>query len=161
MKYLLDSNTISELYDAEASHHSAILGHLGALTDRDQVCISVLSLYELEYGWANAPDEKKPAVRQVIADAQSDFEVLPLSVQGAVVFGELKKRIKNLRDPSKENMKKFNVDLMLAATALALNCCLVSADRVYRELQQYHPSFKLRDWSVHAEQGTYFRQPPV
>ncbi|CAK8722983.1 hypothetical protein GKODMF_14560 [Candidatus Electrothrix gigas] len=63
MKYLLDSNTISELYDAEASHHSAILGHLGALTDRDQVCISVLSLYELEYGWANAPDEKKPAAR--------------------------------------------------------------------------------------------------
>ena len=84
MRYLLDSNTISELYDTDASHHSAILGHLGALTDRDQVCISVLSLYELEYGWANAPDEKQPAVRQVIAAAQSDFEALPLSVQGAV-----------------------------------------------------------------------------
>ena len=84
MRYLLDSNTISELYDTGASHHPAILGHLGALTDRDQVCISVLSLYELEYGWANAPDEKKPAVRQVIADAQSDFEVLPPRCREAV-----------------------------------------------------------------------------
>ncbi len=63
MRYLLDTNTISELYDIDASHHSAILGHLGALTDKDRVCISILSLYELEYGWANAPDEKKSAVR--------------------------------------------------------------------------------------------------
>ncbi len=60
MRYLLDTNTISELYDIDASHHSAILDHLGALTDKDRVCISILSLYELEYGWANAPDEKKP-----------------------------------------------------------------------------------------------------
>ncbi len=81
--------------------------------------------------------------------------MLLLSVQGAVVFGELKKRIKELRNPSKENMKKFTVDLMLAATALTSDCCLVSADRVYRELQQYHTSFKLRDWAVlNAEQGT-------
>jgi predicted nucleic acid-binding protein len=154
VKYLLDSNTISELYDTDASHHSAILGHLSALIDRDQVCISILSLYELEYGWANTPDEKKPAVRQVIADAQSDFEVLPLSVHGAVIFGELKKRIKELRNPSKENMKKFNVDLMLAATALTSDCCLVSADKVYRELQQYHTSFKFQDWTVlYVEKG--------
>jgi hypothetical protein len=39
------------------------MGHFGALTDKRS---SVLSLYELEYGWANAPDEKKPAVRRVI-----------------------------------------------------------------------------------------------
>ncbi|MDU9050071.1 MAG: hypothetical protein Q3M30_14590 [Candidatus Electrothrix sp. Rat3] len=52
-------------------------------------------------------------------------------------------------------MKKFTVDLMLAATALTSECCLVSADRVYRELQRYHTSFKIQDWSIlNAEQGT-------
>ncbi|MDU9050070.1 MAG: hypothetical protein Q3M30_14585 [Candidatus Electrothrix sp. Rat3] len=60
MRYLLDSNTTSELYDTDASHHSSILGHLGALTDRDQVCISILSLYELEYGWAIRPMKRNP-----------------------------------------------------------------------------------------------------
>ncbi len=148
MAYLLDSNTISDLYDTKTTHHAMILAHFRALTNQEQVAISVLSLYELEYGWANAPDEKKPAIRQMIIDAQTDFIVHPLSASGATVFGTLKKRIKDVRSPSKENMKKFNVDLMVAATAMTLQCRLVSADRVYQELRRYQPSLQIEDWTV-------------
>lgn len=148
MTYLLDSNTISDLYDTNTAHHATVLAHFRALTDEEQVAISILSLYELEYGWANAPDEKKAAIRQMITEAQTDFIVHPLSASGATVFGTLKKRIKEVRSPSKENMKKFNVDLMLAATAMTMQCRLVSADNVYQELQRYQPSLQIEDWTL-------------
>lgn len=148
MTYLLDSNTISELYDPSASRHAAVSKHVSALSDHDHAYISIVSLYELEYGWANAPDEKKSAIRQVITEVQTDFGVLALSAQGATVFGALKKRIKDARSPSKENMKKFNVDLMLAATAITTQCVLISADIVYKELQHYYSSLQLENWMV-------------
>ena len=148
MIYLLDSNTLSEIYDTGSLRHAAVTQHLCALTDQDQVYISILSLYEFEYGWANAPDEKKNAVRQMMTDAQTDFGVHPLSTSGATVFETLKKRIKEVRSPSKENMKKFNVDIMLAAPAVTTQCWLVSADCIYQELQPYQPSLKIEDWTV-------------
>lgn len=148
MRYLLDSNTISELYDPSASCHATVSKHVSVLSDHDRAYISIVSLYELEYGWANAPDEKKSAIRQVITEVQTDFGVLALSAQGATVFGDLKKRIKDARSPSKENMKKFNVDLMLAATAITAQCVLVSADIVYKELQRYYSSLRIENWMV-------------
>ena len=127
MNYLLDSNTISEVYGTASSGHATISCHLGALSDQDQVFMSIVTLYEFEYGWANAPDEKKTAIRQVIEDVQTDFGMLRLSAESAKVFGELKKIIKDSRSPFKDNIKKFNVDLMLAATAITAHCILVSA----------------------------------
>ena len=59
MNYLLDSNTISDLYDKWSNDHGKIYQHLHSLSDRDTVYVSILTFYELEYGWANAPDDKK------------------------------------------------------------------------------------------------------
>ena len=46
MKYLLDSNIISDFYDKFSSGHSKISKRLGSLTDADRVYISILTLYE-------------------------------------------------------------------------------------------------------------------
>jgi predicted nucleic acid-binding protein len=146
MNYLLDSNTISEIYDSTAEHHAALARRVSALPNRDQIYISIVCLYELEYGWANAPDLKKPGIRQVIGEVQSDFSVLPLLAQSAKVFGELKQKLKEARSPSKDNMKKFNVDLMLASTAITAQCTLVSADRLYKELQRYYSTLQVESW---------------
>ncbi len=148
MKYLLDSNTISELYDPESAQNDDLSGHVGALDEDDCLCISILSVYELEYGWANAPAKKQSDIRQVITDIQTDFTVLALSAQGAMVFGSLKKHIKDMRSPSKENMKKFNIDIMLASTAITHQLVMVSADAVYAELQRYDASFQVENWMV-------------
>ena len=59
MKYLLDSNTVSDFYDKFSTGYPKISQQLSALTDAESVYISILTLYELEYGHANAPDEKK------------------------------------------------------------------------------------------------------
>jgi predicted nucleic acid-binding protein len=148
MNYLLDSDTVSELYDKFSAGYHKISQHLSTLTDTDQVYLSILTLYELEYGWANAPDEKKDVLRQKITELQKDFTALPLSAEGAKVFGELKKIIKDSRLPSKENMKKYNVDLMMAATAMTANCTLVSADSLYSELQRVKGILQLDNWTL-------------
>ncbi len=148
MQYLLDSNTISELYDPEATRNDCISDHVSALAEHDCLYVSILSLYELEYGWANAPEKKKSDIRQVITDIQTDFMILALSAQGAMVFGNLKQHIKATRSPSKENMKKFNIDVMLASTAIPHQIVLVSADTVYAELQHHDPSLQVENWMV-------------
>ncbi len=148
MNYLLDSNTISEVYAPSSPGHATISSHLGALTDQDQVFVSIVSLYELEYGWANAPDSKKKAIRRAIEDVQTDFGILMLSTESAKKFGELKKIIKDSRSPSKNNMKKFNVDLMLAATAITKRCIFVSADNLYEDLRRLHSTLLIQNWTM-------------
>ena len=39
-----------------------------------------------------------------------------------------------------------NIDLIIAATALATGCTLVSGDALYREFQASHPDLALENW---------------
>ncbi len=148
MKYLLDSNIVSDFYDKFSTGYPKISQKLSSLADTDGVYISILTLYEFEYGWANAPDKKKTVIKQKIAEVQQDFEILPLSPRGAQLFGVLKKVIKDSRSLTKENIKKYNIDVMMAATAISKNCILVNADTVYSEIQRLNSELKLKNWVV-------------
>ena len=59
MNYLLDSNIISDFYDKNSLNYPKILNKIANLKNTDKAAISILTLYELEYGLANAPDNKK------------------------------------------------------------------------------------------------------
>ena len=146
MRYLLDSDIVTDLYDKSAANHPSIVARLASLDDADEVCISILTLFEFEYGLANAPADKQDALGRKIIEAQSDFEVLPLSADGAGHFGDLKKALRDRRSLTQESAKKHNIDLMIAATALTAGCTLVSGDAIYRELQASHPDLKLESW---------------
>ncbi len=145
-KYLFDSDTVSDLYDQFSDNHLKLFEKLSSLKGMDKVYISILTLYEFEYGYANAPDDKKNVVRKKIADAQQDFDVLPLSLEGSQLFGVLKKFLKDSRRLNKENIKKHNIDIMLAATAIVENCILVSADSIYLEIQKFNSKLELENW---------------
>lgn len=86
MNYLLDSNTVSDLYNRTSSQHELVRKRLLTLTDKDNVYVSVLTLYEMEYGYANAPVEKKSAIRQQIQFLREDLEILPLNQEAASIF---------------------------------------------------------------------------
>ncbi len=146
MRYLLDSDIVTDLYDKSAANHPSIIARLASLDDEDEVCISILTVYEFEYGLANAPADKKEAVGKKIIEAQNDFEVVPLSADGAKRFGNLKKALRDRRSLTQEGAKKHNIDLIIAATALAAECTLVSGDAIYRELQAGHPDLRLDSW---------------
>lgn len=146
MRYLLDSDGLSALYDAKAPGHPTVASQLAALEDSDQVFLSILALYELEYGFANAPEEMKPVIRQRLSDAQADFAILPLSAEAARLFGHLKASLRQTRQLSDRGAKAHNIDLMVAATALTEDCILVSGDGIYQDVQQVHPDLKLQNW---------------
>lgn len=146
MRYLLDSDALSDLYDPEAPGHEKVTQRLASLESSDQVFISILSLYELEYGFANAPEVKKPAIRKRISDAQKDFLLLPLTPEGADLFGHIKKGLRQLRQLNDKKSKSHNIDLMIAATAISEECVLVSLDAIYPDVQQLHASLKVESW---------------
>ena len=53
--YLLDTNTISYLSDSDSPFHSRAKRRLGGLPSGDEGVISVLTLYELTYGFSYDP----------------------------------------------------------------------------------------------------------
>lgn len=147
MKYLLDSNIISDFYDKDSLSHLKILRKIASLQNNDHLCISVLVLYELEYGLANAPEAKKAVIQQKIIEVQSYFDCLPLTAEAAKLFGGLKKAIKEHRQLKKEAVKKYNIDIMIAASAITEDAVLVSADLIYPEIIKINQLLKLENWT--------------
>ena len=66
MKYLLDANVISTLYDFSAAQHPIIVKQLEQVSDDDGIVISILTVYEMEYAYANAPEQKQRIIRNDI-----------------------------------------------------------------------------------------------
>lgn len=146
MRYLLDSDSLSDLYNSDAPGHAAITRRVTALKDPDQVVLSILAFYEAEFGCANAPEEKKAAIRKRISHMQARFEILPLTPEAAHLFGSLKVGLSRIRGLSTKGIKLHNMDVMLAATAAAENCVLVSADSLYSDLSKVNSSLQVENW---------------
>jgi len=147
MNYLLDSNTVSDLYNRSSPLHEPIRRHLATLTDEDNVYISILTLYEMEYGCANAPDDKQIAIRRQIQLLQEDFRLLPLHPKAAFIFGTLKKNIQEDRQLSAKSIKQHNIDIMIAANAILLNCKIVSEDKLFTALAKQDSRLHVENWS--------------
>lgn len=148
MNYLLDSNTVSDLYNRTSSQHELVRKRLLTLTDKDNVYVSVLTLYEMEYGYANAPVEKKAAIRQQIQFLREDLEILPLNQEAASIFGTLKRAIQETRMLSSINIKQHNVDMMIAANAIWLNYVVVSEDKLFTALAELESRLRVENWLV-------------
>jgi predicted nucleic acid-binding protein len=103
-------------------------------------------VYELEYGFSNSPEEKKTVIRKRISDAQKDFPILPLTAEGAELFGNLKTGFRRLRQLNDKRVKSHNIDLMIAATAISEECILVSLDSLYPDVQRLHAGLKVASW---------------
>ncbi|MCB2261616.1 MAG: type II toxin-antitoxin system VapC family toxin [Candidatus Thiosymbion ectosymbiont of Robbea hypermnestra] len=127
-------------------NYHEIVHQLGILNDEDQVFISIITLYELEYGYNNAPKDKRFVVRKKINEAKEDFGILPLTAEGSMLFGRLKKSLVDKRNLKKESAKKHNIDIILASTAIINSCILISADRIYTEIKQQEPRLKTANW---------------
>ena len=61
MRYLLDTDSLTEFYEPASSGYLSITDRVASLPSRDLVFASILSLYELEYGYANATDDLNPS----------------------------------------------------------------------------------------------------
>jgi predicted nucleic acid-binding protein len=146
MTYLFDSDTLSDFYETTSPDHSGIVRRIASLRRDDALSISILSLYEFEYGCANAVEAKKPVLRRRILNASTRFRVLGLSLKAGRLFGELKKKLSDARQLTEKGRRYHTVDLMIAATAIVESYTLVSSDSLYADLSELEPSLKLENW---------------
>ncbi|MBF0228340.1 MAG: type II toxin-antitoxin system VapC family toxin [Desulfamplus sp.] len=149
MKYLLDTDAIAFLYDDQREENSKIIAKLETLKDDDILFISILSLFELEYSFANTNDNlKKSQIRTTINDIKYDsfFNILSINTETSRIYGEVKSTLKNRENISRSNIKKHNIDIILASTALQEGCTLVSGDSIYLTMVKHKPELLIQTW---------------
>lgn len=129
-RYLLDTNTVSYFvkgtYPALRANVTAKPLHLLAL--------SAITEAELRYWIANRPQEAR--LRVLIDDFILRVPALPWDAAAAHIYGELKADLKRLGRPIAE------LDLLIAAHALAIKATLISHDHVFRQI----PHLRTEDW---------------
>ncbi len=146
--YLLDTNIISYLEDSNSSFYNILIDKIGSLDDSDIVSISVLSLYEYEYSITHADEILREKLQKTKNTIKEIFQVLPLTIEGAEIFGELKNAYLNKTGISKKAVNRHNVDFMLASTAIIENAVMVSNDNIFKKLTEINPELQYENWTL-------------
>ena len=148
MKYLLDLDTLSALSEVDSPFHTKTLSKVHELSENDVIYLSVLTIYELNYSLSNASNEQqKKHIENTIVRCKKHFEILPLTVSGADIYGELKAGFKRKTGINKKAIKKHNIDMMIASTALDYQCVLVARDHIYKDhLVSVIPQLTVENW---------------
>ena len=146
MRYLLDSDILSDFYESSSAGHQILAARFSALKESDMVAVSILTLYEFEYGYTKAPEDKKPEIRRRTESAERDFEIVALSTQAARIYGKLKGALVDARGLDKKRSRLHNIDIMIAASAIHEQWTLVSSDAIYNELQRLDATLVVENW---------------
>ena len=151
MKYLLDTDILSDLERPSSSEYANIFQKFCKLPDDTKVYYSILSIYEMQYGasWAKRQLDKQliaQKMEHVIKSIQSKFDLATLDTEGAVFFAEMKAEYREKSPISPTNIKKYDIDLMLASTAINLGAILVSRDHIFEGIQKMKPNFLWENW---------------
>jgi len=130
-RYLLDTNTVSYI----------IKGNPPAVRQRllrvpmAEVGISAVTQAELLFGVARLPTS--PKLRVAVDEFLLRVEVLPWDSEAAEQYAGIRFDLEQHGEPM------GNLDLMIAAHALALEAALISSDRGFRRVK----GLKLEDWT--------------
>lgn len=145
-RYILDTNIVSDL-QTETEVGSKILDKLKSLNADDEVSVSVIVLYELVYGLNNVSDkEQKKAVEQGIEFIKEYLTIIPLDMKEVDVFAKLKTKYKQATGINKNAIKRHNLDLLIASTAIAMDAVIVSDDGIFKKLMEIEPMLKHENW---------------
>ncbi|MCX6582497.1 MAG: type II toxin-antitoxin system VapC family toxin [Candidatus Aminicenantes bacterium] len=145
-KYLLDGNIITELEDRTKPCYKAIRSKLAALADEDHAYISIISAYEYQDGIAKAAKPLSENLKNAWQTFLDLFEVLPLTLKGAEIYGEIKTLYEKHTGIGKKEIKRHTVDFILASTAIAAKAIIVSDDRIFEKIRDIYPSLLLENW---------------
>ena len=147
MTYLLDSNTVSDLY-GKSNNTLSILSKLAEIgKSGESACISILTNYEAAYGVSNSPEGIRQELHKRYNQITNYLPSLPIPSLGAETFGKIKAEFVKKRNLNKNSAKKHATDLILAVTAIENNCILVSADSIYHDICKIDPRLKWQDWT--------------
>ena len=146
-KYILDTNIASLLGSEETQENRKIYEKFYQLDDEDVVMVSIVTLYEATYGLKHSEDEEQQEeIRQNIAYIRKYFEIIPLDLREMEFFADLKVLYKKKTGINKKAMKKNDLDILIASTAMAENATLISDDSIFEKLSEIEPKFKWENW---------------
>ncbi len=133
MRYMLDTNVCVDLIRRRSP---TVLGHLLRLKPRE-VCVSVITLNELEFGVAKSayPERNHVALLEFLAAIMIE----PMMDHVAPIYGRIRAEL----EAKGSGIGSF--DMLIAAHALALKTTLVTNNTC--EFQRV-PGLTLQDWTV-------------
>lgn len=132
MRYMLDTNIVAY---AKNNRPEVVYERMSRF-DPEDLCVSVITLAELEYGVFNSsnPERNQLALTLFLAN----IEVVPFNDDAAVEYGRIRADLKRKGTPIGAN------DLMIAAHAKSLGVTLVTNNT--REFERVE-GLMLEDWA--------------
>jgi predicted nucleic acid-binding protein len=148
-RYILDSNFLGTLEDSDSPEYKEIFKKLSLLPDEDEVCVSIISIYEYYFGIFNAPDESLSQQLLKTKDTILEiFTLLPLTLKSAELYGKIKTAYKKQTGATRAGMRKHNVDFILASTALGQQAVIVSKDNIFSKIQEFEQGLQVENWAI-------------
>jgi predicted nucleic acid-binding protein len=114
------------------------------MDDEDGLYISILSVYELQYGFSKAKGKLRENIKKSLQTAIG-LPIIPLSLEGAAVFGELKNKYQAC---SRKDLERHNFDFMIASSAIAEGAIFISNDKIFKGLKKLRKGFQLENWAA-------------
>lgn len=120
-RYMLDTNAVSDVIKAHPRVDERIMA-----VPMAALCISVISEGELLYGLARRPEARR--LHRTVGQLLKRVDVLPWDRSVAQRYGTLR------ADLARRGATLGELDLLIAAHALATNAILVTHDRAFQTI---------------------------
>ena len=129
-RYLLDTNILSDLVRRPQGAVADRLARVG----EGAVCTSIVVAAELRFGALKSGSKRLQRQAELIL---SVIDILPLEAPADEEYARIRRHLESQGTPIGPN------DLLIAAQALALDCCVVTAnDREFSRV----PGLKVENW---------------
>ena len=132
-RYMLETNTVSYIIKAKSQ---AARGRLAGLRQDETVCISAITEAELHFGLEKIGNPRAP--REALHVFLRMLPVLDWGRTEAAVYGELRATQQARGKPL------GNLDMLIAAHALAMNAVLVTNDRAFEHIA----GLRITNWAT-------------
>ena len=129
MRYMLDTNTASYVI----KDNDAVRKHL-LKVPMHEVCISVITEAELLFGAAK--NSSNAGLQTAVREFLLRLDILPWATEAARKYALLRAQLES------HGKVMGNMDLLIAAHALAVNCTLVTNDRAFGHINE----LRLANW---------------
>jgi tRNA(fMet)-specific endonuclease VapC len=131
VRYLLDTNIASYVIKGNVPH---VRDHLQRVPIAE-IGISVVTEAELRFGLEHRPNASR--LELAVEEFLLRVEILPWDSAAALHYAKLRSALEDSGTPM------GNLDMMIAAQALAAGAILVTHDRVFQRVKQ----LKVEDWT--------------
>jgi tRNA(fMet)-specific endonuclease VapC len=126
--YMLDTNTVGDIVSGRSK---AARLTMSQITEHSPLAISVITEAELLYGLARKPEAIR--LRAGVEAFLSAVQILPWDSAAARAYGTLRARM------STAGKSLSNLDMLIAAHALAMDAILITRDSAFSQIEALRP----------------------